>query len=147
MKFRRRAGNVAREEVFLNLTSFIDVIFVLLLFFVVTTTFSRPSEMKIELPEAVSGTPTEATTEKTLELSISADGQYALNGQVLVKNDLTTLMNALGKESSGDNSLPMIISADAKTTHQSVITAMDAAGKLGFSKLRITTVEAQPEKP
>ncbi|BBT17770.1 biopolymer transporter ExbD [Pseudomonas sp. 1D4] len=147
MKFRRRAGNVAREEVFLNLTSFIDVIFVLLLFFVVTTTFSRPSEMKIELPEAVSGTPTEATTEKTLELSISADGQYALNGQVLVKNDLTTLMNALGKESGGDNSLPMIISADAKTTHQSVITAMDAAGKLGFSKLRITTVEAQPEKP
>ncbi|WP_346842036.1 biopolymer transporter ExbD [Metapseudomonas otitidis] len=147
MKFRRRAGNVAREEVFLNLTSFIDVIFVLLLFFVVTTTFSRPSEMKIELPEAVSGTPTEATTEKTLELSISADGQYALNGQVLVKNDLTTLMNALGKESAGDNSLPMIISADAKTTHQSVITAMDAAGKLGFSKLRITTVEAQPEKP
>ena len=103
--------------------------------------------MKIELPEAVSGTPTEATTEKTLELSISADGQYALNGQVLVKNDLTTLMNALGKESGGDNSLPMIISADAKTTHQSVITAMDAAGKLGFSKLRITTVEAQPEKP
>jgi biopolymer transport protein ExbD len=147
VKFRRRAGNVAREEVFLNLTSFIDVIFVLLLFFVVTTTFSRPSEMKIELPEAVSGTPTEATTEKTLELSISADGQYALNGQVLVKNDLTTLMNALGKESGGDNSLPMIISADAKTTHQSVITAMDAAGKLGFSKLRITTVEAQPEKP
>lgn len=147
MKFRRRAGNVAREEVFLNLTSFIDVIFVLLLFFVVTTTFSRPSEMKIELPEAVSGTPSEATTEKTLELSISADGQYALNGQVLVKNDLTTLMNALGKESGGDNSLPMIISADAKTTHQSVITAMDAAGKLGFSKLRITTVEAQPEKP
>lgn len=147
MKFRRRAGNVAREEVFLNLTSFIDVVFVLLLFFVVTTTFSRPSEMKIELPEAVSGTPTEASTEKTLELSISADGQYALNGQVLVKNDLTTLMNALGKESGGDNSLPMIISADAKTTHQSVITAMDAAGKLGFSKLRITTVEAQPEKP
>ncbi|BBP82104.1 MULTISPECIES: ExbD/TolR family protein [Pseudomonas] len=147
MKFRRRAGNVAREEVFLNLTSFIDVIFVLLLFFVVTTTFSRPSELKIELPEAVSGTPAQATEVKTLELSISADGQYALNGQVLVKNDLATLMTALSKESGGDNSLPMIISADAKTTHQTVITAMDAAGKLGFSKLRITTVEAQPEKP
>ena len=147
MKFRRRPANVAREEVFLNLTSFIDVIFVLLLFFVVTTTFSRPSELKIELPEAVSGTPAQATEVKTLELSISADGQYALNGQVLVKNDLATLMTALSKESGGDNSLPMIISADAKTTHQTVITAMDAAGKLGFSKLRITTVEAQPEKP
>lgn len=146
MKFRRRAGNVAREEVFLNLTSFIDVIFVLLLFFVVTTTFSRPSELKIELPEAVSGTPAQATEVKTLELSISADGQYALNGQVLVKNDLATLMTVLSKESGGDNSLPMIISADAKTTHQTVITAMDAAGKLGFSKLRITTVEAS-DKP
>ena len=60
MKFRRRAGGVAREEVFLNLTSLIDVIFVLLLFFVVTTTFSRPSQLKIDLPEASSGTPPEA---------------------------------------------------------------------------------------
>lgn len=147
MKFRRRAGNVAREEVFLNLTSLIDVIFVLLLFFVVTTTFSRPTQLKIELPEAVSGTPPQETELKTLELSISADGQYVLNGQALVKSDLTTLIGALGQASEGDNSLPLTISADAKTTHQSVITAMDAAGKLGFSHLRMTTVEAEAAKP
>ncbi len=147
MKFRRRAGNVAREEVFLNLTSLIDVIFVLLLFFVVTTTFSRPTQLKIELPEAVSGTPPQETELKTLELSIAADGQYVLNGQALVKSDLTTLIGALGQASEGDNSLPLTISADAKTTHQSVITAMDAAGKLGFSHLRMTTVEAEAAKP
>ncbi|MGL4318737.1 MAG: ExbD/TolR family protein [Pseudomonas sp.] len=147
MKFRRRAGNVAREEVFLNLTSLIDVIFVLLLFFVVTTTFSRPTQLKIELPEAVSGTPPQETELKTLELSISADGQYVLNGQALIKSDLTTLIGALGQASEGDNSLPLTISADAKTTHQSVITAMDAAGKLGFSHLRMTTVEAEAAKP
>lgn len=147
MKFRRRAGNVAREEVFLNLTSLIDVIFVLLLFFVVTTTFSRPTQLKIELPEAVSGTPPQETELKTLELSISADGQYVLNGQALVKSDLTTLIGALGQASEGDNSLPLTVSADAKTTHQSVITAMDAAGKLGFSHLRMTTVEAEAAKP
>ncbi|WP_447592753.1 ExbD/TolR family protein [Aquipseudomonas campi] len=147
MKFRRRAGNVAREEVFLNLTSLIDVIFVLLLFFVVTTTFSRPTQLKIDLPEAQSGTPPENTQLKTLELSIAANGQYALNGQVLVKSDLPSLVSALSQESDGDNSLPLTISADANTTHQSVITAMDAAGKLGFSHLRMTTVEAAAGKP
>jgi biopolymer transport protein ExbD len=143
VKFRRRAGNVAREEVFLNLTSMIDVIFVLLLFFVVTTTFIRPAQMKVELPEAVSGTPPEATDQRQLEVAISADGSYALNGQPLAKSDLATLMAALQKESQGDSSLPLTISADGKATHQAVVTAMDAAGKLGFSQLRITTVEPQ----
>ncbi|AYC33419.1 biopolymer transporter ExbD [Pseudomonas cavernae] len=143
MKFRRRAGNVAREEVFLNLTSLIDVIFVLLLFFVVTTTFSRPTQLKVDLPEAASGTPPEATELKQLEVAISADGSYSLNGQVLAKSDLTTLMAAVQKESAGDSSLPLTISADGKTPHQAVVTAMDVAGKLGFSHLRITTIEAQ----
>ncbi|UVE19230.1 biopolymer transporter ExbD [Pseudomonas sp. LS44] len=143
MKFRRRAGNVAREEVFLNLTSMIDVIFVLLLFFVVTTTFSRPTQLKVDLPEAASATPAEDTELKQLEVAINAEGTYSLNGQVLAKSDLSTLMAAMQKESEGDSSLPLTISADGKTPHQSVVTAMDAAGKLGFSHLRITTVEAQ----
>ncbi len=143
MKFRRRAGGAARDEVFLNLTSLIDVIFVLLLFFVVTTSFSRPTQLKIELPEAASGTPPQPSELKQLEVAISVDGSYTLNGQALLKSDLNTLMAALQKESEGDNSLPLTISADGKTAHQAVITAMDAAGKLGFSHLRITTVEAQ----
>ncbi|MBM7060984.1 biopolymer transporter ExbD [Pseudomonas sp. UL073] len=143
MKFRRRAGNVAREEVFLNLTSMIDVIFVLLLFFVVTTSFSRPTQLKIDLPEAASGEPAEATELKQLEVAISADGTYSLNGQTLAKSDLTTLMAAMQKQSEGDSSLPLTISADGKAAHQAVVTAMDAAGKLGFSHLRITTIEAQ----
>ena len=143
MKFRRKAGGVAREEVFLNLTSLIDVIFVLLLFFVVTTTFSRPNQLKIELPEASSGTPPTPSEVKQLEVSIGADGQYQVNSQSLQVNDLTSLMTALQRESAGDNSLPLTISADAKTPHQSFVTAMDAAGKLGFAHLRITTVEAK----
>lgn len=143
MKFRRKAGGAAREEVFLNLTSLIDVIFVLLLFFVVTTTFSRPNELKIELPEASSGTPPAQTELKQLEISIAADGQYQVNSQSLQVNDLASLMTALQRESEGDNSLPLTISADAKTPHQAFVTAMDAAGKLGFAHLRITTVEAK----
>ncbi|KAF1056678.1 MAG: hypothetical protein GAK44_00137 [Pseudomonas delhiensis] len=146
MKFRRRSGSAARDEIFINLASLIDVIFVLLLFFVVTTTFSKPTQLKVELPEAVSGTPPEASEIKQLDLAIDAAGHYALNGQSLVNSDLPSLMAAMQKESAGDNSLPLVITADGKTTHQSVVTAMDAAGKLGFVHLRITTIEAQADK-
>ncbi|MHA6493743.1 ExbD/TolR family protein [Pseudomonas borbori] len=139
MKFRRKP----RENVEINLASLIDVVFILLLFFVVTTTFTRETQLKVDLPEAATGTPPEQTELKQLEVLIAADGSYSLNTKALLKSDLEGLMAALQKESAGDNSLPLIISADAKTPHQAVITAMDAAGKLGFAHLRITTVEAQ----
>lgn len=143
MKFRRKP----RENVEIGLAPLIDVVFILLLFFVVTTTFTRETQLKIDLPEADSATPVQETQLKQLEVMIAADGSYALNGQQLVKSDLATLSSALQKESGGDSSLPVVISADARTPHQAVITAMDAAGKLGFSHLRITTVEAQPAQP
>jgi biopolymer transport protein ExbD len=143
VKFRRKP----RENVEIGLAPLIDVVFILLLFFVVTTTFTRETQLKIDLPEADSATPVQETQLKQLEVMIAADGSYALNGQQLVKSDLATLSSALQKESGGDSSLPVVISADARTPHQAVITAMDAAGKLGFSHLRITTVEAQPAQP
>ncbi|TBU83202.1 biopolymer transporter ExbD [Pseudomonas daroniae] len=139
MKFRRRQ----HEQVEINLAPLIDVVFILLLFFVVSTTFTRETRMQVDLPEAASGTPPEQSELKQLEVVIAADGGFSLNGQALIKNDLDNLMAALQKESGGDNSLPLTISADAKTSHQSVVTAMDAAGKLGFAHLRITTVETQ----
>ena len=139
MKFRRKP----RENVEINLASLIDVVFILLLFFVVTTTFTRETQLKVDLPEAASGTPPEQTELKQLEVLIAADGSYSLNAKALLKSDLDSLIAALQKESEGDNSLPLTLSADAKTPHQAVITAMDAAGKLGFAHLRITTVEAQ----
>ncbi|KJH80855.1 biopolymer transporter ExbD [Pseudomonas sp. KSR10] len=141
MKFRRKA----RENVDIGLAPLIDVVFILLLFFVVTTTFTRETQLKVDLPEAASGTPPQDAEKKQLEVVIDVDGSFTLNGKTLIKHDLSTLMAALSKESGGDTSLPMIISADGKTPHQAVITAMDAAGKLGFAQLRITTVEAQPE--
>jgi biopolymer transport protein ExbD len=139
VKFRRKP----RENVEINLASLIDVVFILLLFFVVTTTFTRETQLKVDLPEAASGTPPEQTELKQVEVLIGVDGAYSVNGKALLESNLSNLMAALQKESDGDNSLPLIISADGKTPHQSVITAMDAAGKLGFSHLRITTVEAQ----
>jgi len=139
VKFRRKP----RENVEINLAPLIDVVFILLLFFVVTTTFTRETQLKVDLPEAVSGTPPEEAEAKRLEVLIDANGDYSLNGQALISSDLDNLMRALQKESGGDNTLPLVISADGKTPHQAVITAMDAAGKLGFAHLRITTVEAQ----
>lgn len=139
MKFRRKA----RENVDIGLAPLIDVVFILLLFFVVTTTFTRETQLTVDLPEAASGTPPQESENKQLEVVIDADGNFSLNGKLLIKHDLTTLMGALSKESSGDTT--MIISADGKTPHQAVITAMDAAGKLGIAQLRITTVEVQPE--
>lgn len=140
MKFRRKQ----RENIDINLASLIDVVFILLLFFVTTTTFTRETQLRVELPEAVSGSPAEDQQVKHLDIAISANGVFSLNNQVLAKNDLVSLMDALQKESAGDTNLPLSISADGKTQHQAVITAMDAAGKLGFSHLRMTTVEAAP---
>ena len=142
MKFRRKP----RETVDINLVSLIDVVFVLLLFFVVTTTFTRETQLRVDLPEAVSGSPAEDQT-RQLDIAISAEGVSSVNTQVLPKSDLATLMEALQKESGGDTSRPLSISADGKTQHQAVITAMDAAGKLGFSHLRMTTIEAAPPAP
>ena len=139
MKFRRRKP---REIIDINLVSLIDVVFILLLFFVVTTTFTRQTELRVDLPEAVSGSPAEDQEVKQLDIAISADGVFSVNNQLLEKNDLNSLMEALQKESGGDTKMPLSISADGKTQHQAVITAMDAAGKLGFSHLRMSTVEA-----
>ena len=138
MKFRRKP----RETVDINLASLIDVVFILLLFFVVTTTFTRETQLRVELPEAVTGASADDQNARQLDIAISADGVFSVNNQLLPSNDLASLIDALQKASAGDTSLPLSISADGKTPHQAVITAMDAAGKLGFSHLRMTTVEA-----
>ena len=139
MKFRRKS----RENIDLNLVSLIDVVFVLLLFFVVTTTFTRETQLRVELPEAINGEPVQDANLKRIEIAISADGVYSVSNHLLPKSDVATLMDALQKESGGDSKLPLSIRADGKTPHQAVVTAMDAAGKLGFSQLSMTTVEAQ----
>ena len=144
MKFRR---NRQRENVDINLASLIDVVFVLLLFFVVTTTFTRETQLRVELPEAASAEKAPADQGKLVEITISAEGVYSVNNHLLPKSDLATLSEAIARESGGDNTLPLAISADGKTPHQAVVTAMDAAGKLGFSQLRMTTVEAAQGTP
>lgn len=121
----------------LNLTPLIDVVFLLLIFFMVTTTFSKETGLMIKLPEA-SGMPVVEMPDM-LDLVISSDGDYSLNGKGLINREIGTIMAALNDPSAGDISVPLIITADANSSHQSVITALDAASKLGFNTLHIAT--------
>ena len=139
MKFPRRA----QRDNSINLTPLIDVVFLLLIFFMVTTTFTRETRMLISLPEAEAEAM--ATEQSTVELVVSKDGSYAVDGQSLINRDIKTIMAALKDASAGNNKMPLVITADALSTHQAVITAMDAAGRLGFETLNIAT--QQPQEP
>ncbi|MEX2366834.1 MAG: biopolymer transporter ExbD [Pseudohongiellaceae bacterium] len=133
MKFQRQL----KEEVSVNLTPLIDVVFLLLIFFMVTTTFTRDTNLLINLPEA-QGLPTEPVPSR-IEVMVARNGSYTVNGRGLVNSQLETLKRAITEISAGDTSIPLVITADADSTHQSVVTAMDAVAQLGFSRLNIAT--------
>jgi len=139
VKFKRQT----QTEDSVNLTPLIDVVFLLLIFFMVSTTFTKETHLSVDLPEA-SGEPMLERAQQ-LDILINADGTYAINGQPLVNKRLATLKQALQKVSEGNNDLPLVITADAKTPHQAVITAMDAAGQLGFVHLSMTTRKPKTE--
>ncbi len=121
------------------MTSLIDVVLLLLIFFMVSTSFVKESQISITLPEADSKAVVDALPEQ-LEIMITAKGTYLINGRELVNNRPETIRNALQRMSTGDTSLPLTISADANSRHQHVVTAMDVAGRLGFTKISIATL-------
>ena len=133
MKFRRQTDS----DLSVNLTPLIDVVFLLLIFFMVSTTFTKETHLAIDLPESSGEVLQEQS--KQLEITISKDGEFAVDGQGLVNSQLDTIKRALGKASNGNSKLPLIITADANTPYQSVVTAMDAAGQMGFANLSMTT--------
>jgi len=135
----------ARAEPDVNLTSLIDVVFLLLIFFMVSTSFVKQSQISIRLPGAESVAIVEQRTEQ-LDIIITEQGTFLVNGRELINSRPETIRNALQKVSGGDTSLPLTISADANTRHQYVVTAMDVAGKLGFVKIRIATVNDSSEQ-
>ena len=129
----------AKTEPEVNLTSLIDVVLLLLIFFMVSTSFVKESQITIQLPEAdvqaaVPETPAQ------IEIMITEQGTYLVNGRELVNNRPETVRNALQRVSNGDTSLPLTISADANARHQHVVTAMDVAGRLGFTRISIATL-------
>ena len=134
MQFRRQTSS--QEDI--NLTPLIDVVFLLLIFFMVSTTFTKETHLDIDLPEA-SIEPQAVTKVDVIDVVVQASGDYIINGQRLVNQQEKTLLQGLKLVANGDTDKPLTITADAKASHQAVVKAMDVAGQLGFSQLRITT--------
>ncbi|NIM70468.1 MAG: biopolymer transporter ExbD [Xanthomonadales bacterium] len=134
------------QEPEINLTSLIDVVFLLLIFFMVSTTFERQAALKVELPHA-SVAPDAETEAIELNLIIDASGRMYLNDRQLVDNEPETIAAALQEAAGDERDLPLLLRADARTPHQFVVRAMDVSGQLGFSRLSIATVhDAEPDE-
>jgi len=131
------------DEPEVNLTPLIDVVFLLLIFFMVSTTFEHQSRIQIELPEATA----EATKpdDESLEIIIDAQGRFFLGDQQVVNTELKTLKGAISKIVGEREGMPVIIRADAKTPHQAVITALDATSQLGMTRISLATTRMQEE--
>jgi biopolymer transport protein ExbD len=128
-----------RTQPEVNLTSLIDVVLLLLVFFMVSTSFVKQSQITIRLPEAESTAIVQEVPEQ-IDILITESGTYLVNGRELINNRAETIRNALQKVAPGRNDIPLTISADANAKHQNVVTAMDVAARLGFTQISIATV-------
>ena len=136
MKFRKDR----KDSMQVNLTPLIDVVFLLLIFFMVSTSFTKENQLQINLPEA--DAKPASVDSQGLVLTVQENGSYRLNGRTLANSKVETLVEALRIESQMDLEQNITLVADANARHQSVVTAMDAAGRLGFVNLRISTQES-----
>ena len=134
MNFRPRKNS---GDVELNVTSFIDVVLLLLIFFMVSTTFGKKSEINITLPE--SAAVNVVTEPATINIVLDSQGRVYINDNPLVNAQLSTVREALRQASSNMKDPVVIISADAETTHQSVVRVMDAARQLSLSRITFAT--------
>lgn len=140
MHFKRQRVN----DEGINLTPLIDVVFLLLIFFMVSTTFTKETHLKLQLPTAEGEAPPDLPAK--VEIIIDAQGGYAVNGQNLVNSQFNTLSAAIERASGGNTELPFVITADAKVPYESVVMVMDAAGRLGFANLSMTTISPEAEQ-
>ena len=127
-----------KEDPNVDLTSLIDVIFLLLIFFMVSTTFERQALLKVDLPEA-SVVEDRSELPDSLELVIDSEGNMFLNDQGLINSDARTIRAAIELAAGDRRDLPLILRADRDTPHHFVVTTMDVAAQLGFSNLSIAT--------
>lgn len=133
MNFRSKM----KQEESVNLTPLIDVVFLLLIFFMVSTTFTKESHLEIDLPEANGDL--QPVAKKQVEVIVDEQGNFTVNGRVLVNKQIATLQRAIETVSDGDTSLPFVITGDSNSRYQSIVSVMDLAGQLGFINLSMTT--------
>jgi len=131
----------AKDEVEINLTSLIDVVFCLIIFFVVTTTFDERSAIKLQLPEA-SGVAAEVS--EPLTVVIDAEGRYFIGANEVLQKDGPALREAILAVAGDGTDRGVTLRADARTPHQAVVTALDVLGQLGYEKVSIATVGSTP---
>lgn len=131
------------DEPEINLVSLIDVVFCLIIFLVVTTTFDHRSALKIVLPTTQSSAEVDAA--EPLTVLVDADGRFFIGSNEVLKRDATSLKEAIARVAGSNRERPVVVRADARADTQALITAMDALGQLGFTRISIaTTPEAQP---
>ena len=133
-----RPGN--RDEPEINLIPFIDVLLVVLIFLMLTTTYSKFTELQVNLP--VADAQAQRTTPKEVIVAVSSDGRYAINQQLLEGASVEVLTRALQQASQDTREVVIIISADAAATHQSVINVMDAARRAGLVQITFATQQS-----
>jgi biopolymer transport protein ExbD len=126
------------QEPEINITSLIDVVFLLLIFFMVSTTFERQAALRIDLPEA-SVAAVQQEEVRRLELIIDREGRMYLNDRQLVNSEPATIRAALLEAAGEVREIPVLLRADSLTPHHFVVTAMDVTGQLGFTRLSIAT--------
>jgi len=129
------------DEPDINLTPLIDVVFLLLIFFMVSTTFERQSRIQIELPEAT--TDATAQDDNKLEILVDVKGRYFIGDQQVINSELKTLKTAISKAVGNRGELPVTIRADANTPHQAVIRVLDATSQLGLTHISLATTKIQ----
>ena len=138
MNFNRRRT----EDPEINVTSLIDVVLLLVIFFMVSSTFIQDGRLRIQLPQ--SSAQPERRPADPIVIVVGPDGSYRVNDRALVNNTSATLRAALEKVAPEAKGQPVTIRADARAAHQAVVTAMDVAGRLGFSQVNLATVNEQP---
>ncbi|GAB3332722.1 ExbD/TolR family protein [Marilutibacter aestuarii] len=134
----------AFDEPEINLVPLIDVILVLIIFFVVTTTFDARSVLKLQLPQAT-GEANDAS--QSLSVLVNADGRYFVDDREVLRDDLESLKSTLAEVAGDDRDRPVLLRADARTPHQAVVTAYDALGQLGFKRVMIATAPQAATPP
>ena len=136
-----RIGATRQDDFEINVISLIDVMLTLLMFFVMTTTFVQHSAMKVTLPEA--SETTQDAPRDPLVVMIGSDSRYYVDNNEVLNPGVDTLKEAITQVAGDNRDRPVILRADAMTPHQAVVTAMDALGQLGFSRLSIATVRSK----
>ncbi len=143
MKLR---GDKLKDDPEINLIPLIDISLLLVIFFMLTSTFMQEGRLKIELPQA-SLAPTGRQKSDPLVVTVTQNGTYRVNDRELINSSADTLRAAIQEVAGADRSKPVTVRADGRSTHQSVVTAMDVLGKLGFVRINIATVEdSKPRK-